>query len=181
MKNLILCLLLVCFFSTGHSQILLKEAKVNYQPESMKIDQNSSSLVVTIPEKIAGQFQKDPLEFMKTQFDIQKLVTDNKKENYRSYLINFKSKKGYLAAKFNRKGDLVSSHQKFRNIKLPESARLQILEKHRDAAILGNKYYASTKGWNVHKSYYKVKINDGKKIRRVRIDKDRGQYTLVGI
>lgn len=181
MKKVILCLLLFGFISSGHSQILLKEAKVNYRPESMKIDPNSNNLVIKIPEKVAGEFQKDPLLFMRTQFDIQKFIVDNEDLNYDSFLVNFKTRKGYLEANFDKRGDLVSSYQKFKNVRLPENARLQILAKYRDAAILSNKYIASTKGWEMKKESYIVKIKDGDKTRRVRVDKDRDILSLTGL
>jgi hypothetical protein len=181
MRKLIICLFLFGVISTGHSQILLKEAKVDYKVESMKIDPNTNSLVVEIKENYAGDFQKDPLDFMRRQFNIQKFIVDNEDSDYDSYLVNFKSNKGYLAAKFDGTGDLVSSFQKFKNIALPESARLTILEKHRDAAIVGNKYYASTKGWDLTKSHYIVKIKDGDKTRRVRVESNRGLYTLTSL
>lgn len=180
MKKVLLCLLLFGFISSGHSQILLKEAKVNYRPESMKIDPNSNNLVIKLPEKVAGEFQKDPLEYMRTQFDIQKFIVDNQDLDYDSFLVNFKSTKGYLRANFDRRGDLVSSFQKFKDVRLPESARLKIQEKYRDAAIVGNKYVASSKGWEISKESYIVKIKDGNKTRRVRVNKDRDVLSLAG-
>lgn len=181
MKTLILCLLLLGSVSSGHSQILLKEAKVDYRPESMKLDPNSSTLLIKINEKVVGEFQNDPLQFMKTKFDIKKFVSDNKDLKYNEYQVNFQSRKGILAATFHKDGELISSVQRFKGVRLPEQARLQILEKHRGAAILGNTFYASTNGWDVNKAYYKVKIKDGNKTRRVRVDKDREQYSLAGL
>lgn len=179
MKNLILCLLLFGFISTGHSQILLKEAKVDYIPESMKLDPVSNELVVNIPEKTVGEFQKDPLDFMKKSFDVQKLINDNKEEKYAGFIVNFKSKKGFMAARFNQHGDLLSSFQKFKDVRLPENERLLIVGKYRDAAIIGNKYIASSKGWDLTKEQYVVKIKDGNKTRRVRIDKERDLLTFT--
>lgn len=181
MKKLIICLLLFGFISSGHSQILLKEAKVDYRPESMKLDPNSNSLVIVLPEKVSGEFQNNPLAFMKQNFDIQKFISDNKSNKYDTYLINFKSRKGYLAATIRNSGDLVTTRQMFKNVRLPESARLKVLEKYRDAAIVGNKYVAATKGWDLHKAHYTVKIKDGDKIKRLRIDADRGEYIVTSL
>ncbi len=181
MKKLIIVLLLFGFIGTGHSQILLKETKLEYRPESMKLDPASNSLVISIPEKSYGEFEKDPLAFMKDQFDIQKVVKDNETKDYDSYRVNFKSTKGHLLANFNGDGDLVSSYQKFKNVRLPEDARLQILQQYRDAVITGNKHVAISKGWDVQKEFYKVKLRDGNKTRTVKVNKDRGEITYVGL
>lgn len=181
MKKLVFCLLLFGFITTGHSQILLKEAKVDYTPESMKLDPNSHSYVVVLPEKVAGEFQKDPLNFMKKNFDVSKFIADNKNMKYDTFLVNFKSRKGYLAATFKSSGDLITSRQMFTDVRLPENARLEIQEKYHNASIVGNKYVASTKGWDIDKAYYKVKIKDGDKTRRLRINKDRELLSLTGL
>lgn len=181
MKNLILCLLLFGFISSGHTQILLKEANVDYRPESMKLDPNTNSLVLELPEEVSGEFHKDPLTFMKNKFDVQQFIADNEESGYHAYLVNFKSTKGFLVARINREGELLSSLQKFKDVRLPENARLQILSKYRDATIAGNTYFASTKGWDVHKAYFKIKIKEGNKTRRLRIDKDREMLSLTGL
>lgn len=179
MKKLILCLLLFGFISAGHSQILLKEAKVDYHPESMRIDAITNTLVVKLPEKFAGEFQNDPLTFMKNNFDVKKFIEDNRE--YDEFWVDLKSRKGHLAAKFNKKGELVSSAQKFKDVRLPENARVKILEKYRDAAIVGNKYLCSTKGWDINKEFYVVKIKEGDKTRRVRINKERELLSLSSL
>ncbi|WP_029036863.1 hypothetical protein [Salinimicrobium xinjiangense] len=181
MKKLVLCLLLFGFLSSGHSQILLDEAKVDYRKESMRLDPNTNSLEIEIPEKTVGEFQRDPLAFMKNSFDIQQFIADNEESGYHSYQVNFISNKGFLVARFNQSGELVSSFQKFKDVRLPENARLQILEKYRDAAILGNRYVASTKGWDIHKAYFKVKVRDAEGIQRLRINKDRELLSLTGL
>lgn len=179
MRNLVLGLLLFGFISSGHSQILLEETKVDYRPETLELDPVSNTLVLQIPEMSYRAFEKDPLAFVKDQFDIQKVIKDNGKRKYNSYQVDFRSTKGHLFANFDNRGKLISSFQKFRNVKLPQEARLQILQKYRDAVILDNRYIASSKGWEIQKEYYKVKIKDGDKTRRLKINKEKDALTLV--
>ncbi|NJW55867.1 hypothetical protein HC175_23420, partial [Salinimicrobium sp. CDJ15-91] len=94
--------------------------------------------------------------------------------------VSFKSTKGHLLANFDGDGDLISSFQKFKNVRLPEDARMQILQQYRDAVITGNKHVAISKGWDVQKEFYKVKLRDGDKTRTVKVNKDRGAITYVG-
>ncbi|MDX1601696.1 MAG: hypothetical protein R3209_01400 [Salinimicrobium sediminis] len=181
MKNLILVLLLFGFIGTGHSQILLKETKLEYRPESMKLDPVSNTLTIKIAEKNYGEFEKNPLAFVKNGFDIQRVLKDNEKEDYDSYQVSFKSTKGHLLANFDKDGELVSSFQKFKNVRLPEDARMKILQQYRDAVVVGNKHIAVSKGWDIQKEFFKVKLRDGDKTRRVKINKEQGAITLVGL
>ena len=181
MKNLILVLLLFGFIGTGHSQILLKEAKLEYRPESMKLDPVSNTLSIQVPEKSYGEFEKDPLAFVKNRFDIQKVIKDNEKEGYDSYVVDFRSTKGHLLVNLDEKGELVSSYQKFKNVRLPDDARLQILQQYRDAKFVSNKHIAISKGWDIQKDFYKVKLKDGNRTRTVKVNKDRGAITYVGL
>jgi hypothetical protein len=180
MKKLVLCLLLFGFLSSGHSQILLKEAKVDSKLKSLKLDPNQQ-LTLKIPEKSVGEFQEDPLSFMKNHFEIQKFIMDNQDLQYPLYIVTLKSKKGFLEARFTQSGELISSFQKFKNVRLPENARLQILEKYRDATIAGNRYLATSNGWDIDKAHFKVKIRSNGKIERLRIDKDRALLSLTGL
>lgn len=181
MKNLILGLLLFGFIAAGHSQIVLDEAKVDYKPSSMLIDPVTATLVINIPEKKVGEFESDPLLFMKNRFDIKKMVKDNSKSDFREYHVTFVSNKGYLQARFSRDGDLIASKQRFVNTTLPGDVRLEIARLYEGAAIQKSKHFASTKGWDLHKEYYKIKLNDGDKIQRVRINRSDDQLSIAGL
>ena len=180
MKNLIICLLLFSFIGVGHSQIMLKEARVT-SPVSLKIDPDKDLVGFLIPEKNYGEFHKDPLEFVKQRFSSLQLARENMQSNYDGYFVTFKTQKGHLAARFNQDGELVSSYQAFKNVPLPDEAKLQILEKYRDANVKAVKFVATTKGWEFKKQVYKVKIVDGDKTRRLRIHKNMDKYSLAGL
>lgn len=179
MKKLILAMLLFGFIATGHSQILLKETKVDYRPETMKLDPISNSLVLEIPEKKYGEFEKDPLAFVKNQFDIKKVIRDNEDKDYDSYQVHFKTTKGIMLTNFDEDGELVSSFQKFKNVRLPDEARLRILQEYRNAIFVSNEYRAASKGWDIQKEFYKVKIKDGNKTRKLKINKADGAIALA--
>lgn len=181
MKRIILGLFLFSIISAGHSQILLKEAKVDSRLESMKRAPVSNRLLMKIPGNAAGEFEKDALAFMQKNFDVHKFIRDNEDGEYDDFRIFMKSKKGKLTADFDQSGNLVSTSQKFRNVSLPRNALMQISTVHQDAAIVGNRYYVSTKGWEVEKAYYTVKLKDGNKTRKIKIIKDRDQYSLAGL
>ena len=180
MKKLILSLLFLGFISTAQTQILLDVADLGDIPASMKIDPGTNSLVIQMKEKSAGEFNKDALTFVKNRFDSRQLVKDNKEGDFDSYVVKFKSSKGHLTANFDDKGDLVSSFQRFTNVAIPDEARLQILQKYRDCNFLKSTYAASSKGYEIKKGHYLVKIKDGDKMRRVRINQNAQGVRLAG-
>lgn len=180
MKKLIFGLFLFGFIAAGNSQILLEETRIEYQPVSMKLDPDSHQLTIELNEKVMGEFQQDPLAFMKAKFDARKFAEINKEAGYSAFEVHFKSRKGYLQALFNKSGDLISSNQKFKNVRLPEDVRLEILRLHKDAMVKDTKYTAYSKGWDINKEVYKVKINDGDRTRRIRINRDENRLSIAG-
>ena len=180
MKKLIFSLLFLGFISTAQTQILLDVADLGDIPSSMKIDPATNALVIKM-EKSAGEFNKDPLTFVKSRFNSRQLVEDNKEGDFDSYVVKFKSSKGHLTANFDNKGDLVTSFQRFTNVAIPDEARLQILQKYRDCNFLKSTYAARSKGYEIKKEHYLVKIKDGDKMRKLRINKNAQGVRVAGL
>jgi hypothetical protein len=174
-------LFLFGFIAAGNSQILLEETMIKYQPVSLALDQESHQLSIKLPEKLSGEFQQNPLAFMKTRFNVQKFLKDNEQADYDAFEVFFKSRKGFLRASFNKAGDLISSNQKFKNIPLPQDVRLEVFRLHRDAMVEGTKYIAFSKGWDITKEIYRIKIRDGDKTHRVRINRNNDQLSIAGL
>lgn len=181
MKSLIFGMFLLGFIAAGNSQILLEEAKVEYRPETLKVNPTTKSLVAKISEKVAGEFQQDPLSFMKTNFDSKKFIEDNRNLNLSNFEVFIQSRKGYLHAFFDNKGNLISSRQKFTNVVLPQNAQMELHRLHEGAVVRGNNYFAHSKGWDITKEYYKVKIREGNKTKNLRINKDNDRISIAGL
>lgn len=179
MKKLIFGMFLLGFIATGNSQILLEEAKVDYKAPSMQLDPDTDWLKFIIPEKEVGEFQQDPLAFMKANFDAKKFALDNKDADLVNFEIYFKSRKGFLVALFDDQGELISTNQKFKDVRLPEDARLEILRTNNDAVIKGTKYVAYSKGWDLNREFYRVKISHGDKIKRLRINRQNNRLSIA--
>ena len=90
MKTLIISIALVLVAGISQAQIIeLDEARVSFSPVSV-IDENSFS--VSILENYAGEFEKDPLAFMKNNFDILEFISQLPGDDYESYLVSFRSR-----------------------------------------------------------------------------------------
>ncbi|MFD2518766.1 hypothetical protein ACFSTG_12730 [Salinimicrobium flavum] len=179
MKNLILCLLLMGFISVGHSQIVLKETKVDYSPVSMKIDPNTELLIVSLPEKYVGHFQQDPLTFIRENFDAEKLALENREYGFDSFDVEFRTTKGNVLAKYDRHGEMVSTYQQFKNVPLPDNVRLHLMQQYRNGRVVANKHIVTSKEWNIEKDFYRIKIKDGDKTRRLRVESSASGIVLV--
>lgn len=181
MKALVLGMFLLGIVSTGHTQIVLKEARVTFDPSSLKIDPDSNSLTLNIPETKVGEFSEDPLMFMKNHFDAGTFADVNKGEEYSTYQVWFNTNKGYMVATIDKRGKLISTSQKFRNMMLPEENRKKILEEHGNVQFVNNTYFATSKGWDINKEYYRVKVKDGKKTKAIRIEIPAKKERLAGL
>lgn len=181
MKNLIFCLFLFFGMGIGHSQIVLKESKVEYIPGTMEVNAVTNSVSLTIPESFVGEFEEDPLTFIQDNFNIKQLIRDNEQYNFDSYQVFFQSKKGKVLANFDKEGELVSSFHRFKDVALPDDVKLEILRSHKNSKVVKNKHILTTKDLAINKEYYVVKILDGDQTRRLRIDRNAQGLSLAGL
>lgn len=179
MKKLMFCMLFLGFVIQGNSQIELKETRINYKPVSMKIDPVSNSMTVKLSETKAGEFSQDPLGFLKNNFDISRLVAENRDSDFTDYEVIFESRKGRLRASFDKEGNLTSSFQRFKNVPLPDEVRLEALRNFKDGQIVKNRYTANSKGWQIINEHYVLRIRDGVKMKKLKIKKYQGEYVVA--
>lgn len=181
MKNLILCLALIGFISVSHSQIVLKETRVEYKPVSMEVDPATNSVSLVIPESYYGEFQEDPLTFIQDKFNVNQLIQENKKMKFDSYQVYFDSKKGSVLANFDKDGSLVSTYQRFKDVSLPDDVKMQILQNYKNSKVVSNRHIMATKNFLIEKEFYRVKIQDGNKTRKLKIDRNTQGLSLVNL
>ncbi|TVZ28606.1 hypothetical protein JM83_3741 [Gillisia sp. Hel_I_86] len=172
MKTLIVLLLLVGLISTSQAQQIteLEEAKVNFAPNAVKISSNLENHTFIVKESFAGEFIKNPIAFMKENFDIKTFITSIDNDVYDEYLVTFKSSKGYLEASYDDDGTLLKTNQRFKDIVLPLKVRRALYKNHTGWTMVQNKYLASGNGDRIDKEVYKIKIENGNKKQHIRID-----------
>jgi hypothetical protein len=181
MKKLLAGLLLICFTGVVQAQIEeLKEATIDYRPVSMKLDPGTQSVTIDIPEEYVGEFQNDPLAFMKKKFNVNQLIQENEGSDYTDYQVFFNTQKGYMVATYDEDGDLLSTFQRFEDAQLPNEARQKIMKKSKNARVIGVKHIVITDGWDIDKEFYKVKLQDGDKTRRIRLNQTPRGITMAG-
>lgn len=172
MKTLIFSLALVLVASFGYGQKItqLEEAKVGFAPLNVKVNEDGDSFNYVVTESYAGQFAKDPIAFMKANFDIQNFIAMHEDRDYDSYHVTFSSKQGFLKADFDRDGSLVRTFQKFKNIILPVDLRRELYSSYKGWNMTSNKYVASGRGDILEKEIYRIKLENGDQKQNIKLD-----------
>jgi|TARA_R100000479_G_scaffold168753_1_gene109962 hypothetical protein len=172
MKTLIISAIFCLSVTILSAQEILEldETQLTYAPYSASISQNEDSFTYKVSERFNGQFAEDPIAFMNTHFDIQKVIEASEDKNYDSYLVTFKSDNGYLKADFDGEGELLETRQNFKNVILPLDLRIDIHSTYKGWTLVKTKYNAKTKGDLLVKAFYRVKLENGKQRQNLKID-----------
>ena len=175
MKNLLI-LFLLAGIATGHAQVIqLDEAKVT---NTAKILSDGDSRYIVL-EDYNSQFMKNPIGFMKENFDIHLFIEDMEDQGYDFYVVEFRNRKGYLVANFDDRGELLSTSQRFKNIPLPHAISRELVSDYKGWSMTKNLYVASGKGDALDKEQYKITLKNGKSSQTVKIIPDRPSRGLA--
>lgn len=174
-------LMLVVFSATAEAQEIteLREAIV-IAPNAEKILYGDTEFSFVVNETYQSEFAQDPIAFMKTNFNIQEFISYSKDKNYDTYMVTIKSSRGQLDVDFDKKGEITRNRQYFNDVRLPEEIREILKNEHGDWVMVKNKYFSKGKGELTEKSHYKVKLANGNKVRRVKLEPQvTGEIALV--
>lgn len=148
----------------------LEEAKVGFAPLEAKITRVGDNYSYKVKEAYTGEFLENPIAFMKANFEIKNFMAETADMNYDSYLVNFSCSKGYLEAHYNKEGELIKTHQKFKDILLPHQVRQQVYRNNMGWTVTANMYIASGKQDMLDKQLYRIKLEKGSQKRVLKID-----------
>lgn len=172
MKTLIFYFLLAFYAAVGYSQEVtqLEEARVSYAPFNAGISVSGNSYSYAVNEDYAGEFQKDPIAFLKSNFDIHNFISQMSDKDYNSYQVVLNSSKGFLQADYDKDGELQSTSQKFKNILLPLEVRQELYESNKGWTMTKNKYIARGTADVLEKAEYKIRLQKDNQKKNVVID-----------
>ncbi|SKB32071.1 hypothetical protein SAMN05660776_0373 [Salegentibacter holothuriorum] len=173
MKKLILSLL--CFTIVGmvygQGIIKLDELKMEFNPKSLEIDETSNVLTFQVSEDYVGQFHANPLRYAKENFSIEDFIEANQNKGYNKYVVSFLTNKGKLIVNYDKDGEVISSNQRFIDVNLPNKTIVKVLRANEGYRIIGTKHLAYSKsGWTIDKEFYKVKLENGKNRKNVKMN-----------
>lgn len=178
MKTLILTLTLIMASSIIQAQIVqLSEAKVEYTPT---VSAKGDHYLVNVTENVPGEFEKDPVEFAKRNFDINGFIELVKRDEIESYHVTFRSRKGQLVAEFARDGKLLQTSQKFKNVRLPLALSHQLYRDYEGWKVVKNTRVASGKEARLDQDFYLITMRNGSQKKNLRINNSpSGDYVVA--
>lgn len=166
--------------SNAQEVIELEEAKVEFTPVSQNIKNSEYSLLVNIKENYSGEFEKDPIAFMNDRFDINEIIEQLGGNDYHTYLVSFKSRKGALNAEFDGSGNKKRSNLRFKNVLVPAQLQHQLYRDHKGWAVIKTVHIAGENNGKVKRDFYKIKMKKGNQKKRLKINvSDLAKSTLV--
>lgn len=172
--------LLIFLFILGSVGIIRAQkttASMESPAFSMPLNETTNSMSFVIPEVRVVAFYSNPLKYVKNNFDIQQLIEENDSK-YDSYYVYFRSPKGRMVVNYDKEGNPISTKQKFKDVVLPHKTGLSIYRDYKGWDIVGNKYVAVSRNGEVKKEFYKVKLQNGKKNKTLKIEVDNDESML---
>lgn len=167
MKTFIITWILVFGMSTLQAQKVIKldAATVTYNAPKVVTISNLQNFEFEVKEDYENHFMKNPIRFLQENFDIKSFNFEDDIENIQ---VSFLSRKGYLNATFNKKGELMKTSQRFRDIALPHKVLRDIYKDNIGWTMASNLYKASGKGSRIDRELYKIKFTQGKQRKYVK-------------
>ena len=174
MKTLFIFLAFFVGTATASAQevIELKEAKVDFIPMASEFTQDGNKFTFALKESYHGEFEKDPLAFMNQNIDMERFLDLVKDKKYSQYQVKLKSSKGTLQADFDRNGKLRSTTERFEDIAVPRELMAQLLRDHQGWTMVKNIHVTKGEKGRVAKEFYKIKLENGKQSKKIKIDVD---------
>lgn len=172
MKNSLI-FLMFCFlaFSLSAQQITeLDEARIKVSAVDLQPTNVPDQFRYIVKEDFSRDFTKDPLAFVKNNFDVYSLIEEIDNPDYNTFIVRFESSKGYLQADYNYDGRLLNTYQNFENVALPVAVRNEMYLNNRGWSMVANSYKARSKGDKLTNEKFRIKMENGNKSKIVKID-----------
>ena len=177
MKNVIIGLLLIGLTSLGYAQNMnnkLSEMDLaqlsNFDMDgisSLSSNSLNSNYLYKVQDESMSVLVRT-LEEKASNFNVKKSKKFDGDIN--PFKVVFKVPNGSIIVTYNNDGEILSSLERFKNIKLPEPVRVSIFKKYPNWSLISNSYLVSyNKDENVKKEY-KVQIGKDNLKKQIKVD-----------
>ncbi len=164
MKKFIVGLFVLGLASPLFSQVVKTEElsevvvmAVNYKYLN-QVDNTEAAIPVKMLERKAAAYDVTSQDFYQDDFDF--------------YTVSFYIPDGKLVAVYDAEGKIIRTIEKFNNVSLPDAVKKSVLKRYPNWTIVKDVYrvsYAEAKG---AKKTYKLKLKNGDKILRIKMNED---------
>lgn len=161
MKPIVLPLLLFCFFSTCYTQNDIvytssKTAILNNSPSKSK-KHNSEYLKASSLRQLSSRITN--LQQMIAEYPVQQHEVFNS-EDPSTYRLKFEQDQHKLVVHYNQKGEIISSKELYKNIRLPYDICTEITQAYPGWGIIDNSLKIKYNKGNLKSYEYKVLITN---------------------
>jgi len=164
MKKFIVGLFVLGLASPLFSQVVKTEElsevvvmAVNYKYLN-QVDNTEAAIPVKMLERKAAAYDVTTQDYYQDDFEF--------------YTVSFFIPDGKLVAVYDAEGKIIRTIEKFNNVSLPDAVKKAVLKRYPNWTIVKDVYrvsYAETKG---AKKTYKLKLKNGDKVLRVKMNED---------
>jgi hypothetical protein len=164
MKKFIVGLFVLGLASPLFSQVVKTEElsevvvmAVNYKYLN-QVDNTEAAIPVKMLERKAAAYDVTTQDYYQDDFEF--------------YTVSFYIPDGKLVAVYDSEGKIIRTIEKFNNVNLPNAVKKAVLKRYPNWSIVKDVYrvsYAETKG---AKKTYKLKLKNGDKILRIKMNED---------
>lgn len=181
MKTLFIYLALVFWVGVMQAQEIteLKEAKVGFAPLSADIQRDGDYFTFKVNESYMGEFEKNPIEFLESYFDIKNFIKTVEEEGYDSYQLSLISGNGYLRAGYDAEGNLQRTFEKFKDVVLPKSLQTALHRDHNGWEMIKNVHVTKGRNGLVDSDFYRIKLKKDNRRMTLKIDAAQAEPGIV--
>lgn len=155
----------------AHAQITeLKEARVGFDPLLPEVQIKGNNYIFKLKEKYAGEFEKDPIEFLDKYCEIEAfidLVQDGKTVEYQ---VDLNSTKGRMKARYCKEGNLQKVSYRLKNVLLPPHLQEEVYRRYKGWNMTRNFHVVKGRKGKMLQEYYKIRLEKGGEVQNLRID-----------
>ncbi|MCK5402026.1 MAG: hypothetical protein KAJ28_10370 [Flavobacteriaceae bacterium] len=165
MKKVIIGLFVLGFTSLSYSQV--KDEVRQVELETISITNINKSYL----DRVQDATMSVHVKLIENRASKCNITTSPKYDGRdKPFIAVFKSSKGSIVATYDNKGKILTTTERFKNIKLPDPVRISVFKNHPNWALLSVTYSVSYHFDKDVRKVYKVKIGNGNLKKNLKID-----------
>ncbi|NNC49100.1 MAG: hypothetical protein HKO01_01010 [Flaviramulus sp.] len=183
MKNFVIGLFVIGLTTLGFSQqrkgnvesVILKDVLVTHTKSDVPIMNVNFSYINEVQNKTTAKYVKS-LESVASRYNVMESPTfDGRDEPFKTI---FRGTKGYIIATYDSNGKILTTQERYRDVKLPKKLVKSVLKEFPESHFLKAVHYISYNHKRDLKKTYRIKIMNDDQKKNLRITADASDNLL---